>query len=89
MDINVSLAGQIFLLLLLTSSIVSAATWSVAKKKVDSPRLLTICNAVLGFFPPLNILVLAGLAMLDGRKGCVAATNHRSQNARASGHRLQ
>ena len=69
MDINASLACQIFLLLLVTNGIVSAATWSVARKKVDSPRLLTVCNGVLGFFPPLNILVLAGLAMLGGRKG--------------------
>ena len=69
MDINASLASQIFLLLLMTNCIVSAATWSVARKKVDSPRLLTVCNAILGFFPPLNILVLAGLAMLSGRKG--------------------
>ena len=69
MDINASLASQIFLLLLVTNGIVSAATWSVARKKVDSPRLLTVCNAVLGFFPPLNILLLAGLAMLGGRKG--------------------
>ena len=69
MDINASLASQIFLLLLMTNGIVSAATWSVARKKVDSPRLLTVCNAVLGFFPPLNILVLAGLAMFGGRKG--------------------
>jgi len=69
LDINASLASQIFLLLLVTNGIVSAATWSVARKKVDSPRLLTVCNAVLGFFPPLNILVLAGLAMLGGRKG--------------------
>jgi hypothetical protein len=69
LDINVSLAGQIFFLLLLTNGIVTAATWATARKKVDSPRLLTACNALLGFFPPLNVLVLAGLAMLGDRKG--------------------
>ena len=64
MDINTSLAGQLFMLVLLTNMAVVFATWAESRNKVGSPRLLTVCNAILGFFPPLNILVLARLAML-------------------------
>jgi hypothetical protein len=67
MDINTSLAGQLFVLVLLTNLAVVFATWAESRNKAESPRLLTVCNAILGFFPPLNILVLARLAML-GKK---------------------
>jgi hypothetical protein len=68
LDVNITFASQLFLLLFVANIVVISMTWTKAKRKVDSPRLLTACNAILGFFPPLNILVLARLAMIDDRK---------------------
>jgi hypothetical protein len=67
MDINTRLAGQLFVLLFITNAAIAALTWVVARKKTDSPTLLTCCNMMLGFCPPLNILVLARLAMVPNR----------------------
>ena len=68
LDVSMGLASQLFLLLFIANFIIVAVTWTKAKRKIDSPRLLAACNAILGFFPPLNILVLAWLAMIDDRK---------------------
>ena len=68
MDVSLGFASQLFFLLFVSNIIIVAVTWTRAKRKIDSPRLLAACNAILGFFPPLNILVLAWLAMIDDRK---------------------
>ncbi len=67
MDINTRLAGQLFAVLFIANAAIAAVTWIVARKKIDSPILVTGCNMILGFFPPLNILVLARLAMVPNR----------------------
>lgn len=68
MDINVSQLGGVLVLWLAFSAVVTAATWTVAKTRVDAPGTVTACNLFLSFFPPFNLLVLTLLSAMN-RKG--------------------
>ena len=48
--------------------LVTVLTARAARRRVDSAGLLTLCNALLGLFPPFNLLVLAALIMLPERR---------------------
>lgn len=43
---------------------VALVTWRVARRRVSAAGIVTGCNLLLGLVPPLNLLVLALLAML-------------------------
>ena len=53
---------------LVLSFLVTCITWFLARHRVDAPGWVTACNALLCFFPPLNVLVLALVAAKDVRK---------------------
>lgn len=67
MDIDAGTFGLWISVLALMALLVSAFTWRIALKKIDSPRLLTGCSLALGMFPPLNLLLLSLLALMPDR----------------------
>ena len=69
MGMNVDVLFLLAPLWMLFSVTITAATWKLAQTRVDSPGWLTLCSALLGFFPPLNLLILTFLAIRDARLG--------------------
>lgn len=59
--------GTLYLVWIGLALVVTVLTALTARRKVDSPGLLIACSALLGLFPPFNLLVLAALAMLPDR----------------------
>ncbi len=53
---------------LIASAAITVATGIAARRRVDSPGLLTVCSALLAAFPPFNLLILAAVAMLPQRR---------------------
>ncbi|SHI15274.1 hypothetical protein [Ferrimonas marina] len=60
MNLNATLIGQIYLPLILV--ITGLIAWQ-ARKKSDSAISLTIAGFLLAFIPPLNLILLAILAL--------------------------
>ena len=52
------------LLWLIQAAVVTGLTWVSARRRIGAPGLLLFCSVLLAAFPPFNVLVLAGLAML-------------------------
>lgn len=46
---------------------VTLGTWTVARTRVQSPLRITMLNLLLSLFPPVNLLVLAALSVMDRR----------------------
>lgn len=67
MEINLDLVSWLAPAWALFSLAITVATWALAKPRVDSPGWVTACNALLCFSPPLNVLVLALIAIKDIR----------------------
>jgi hypothetical protein len=53
---------------LAAAAAITAVTGIAARRRLDSPGLLTICSALLAAFPPFNLLILAAVAMLPERR---------------------
>jgi len=67
MSIDADALGQALVLLIVLDALVAAATWVVARRRTESPGLVTACNFALGLFPPFNLAALTLLAMLPTR----------------------
>lgn len=52
---------------LIASGLITLGTWKVASQGTRSPAAITICSALLAFFPPLNILLLALMSIWNLR----------------------
>jgi hypothetical protein len=52
---------------LFVSSLITLGTWKVASRRTRSPVAITISSALLAFFPPLNILLLALMSLSNRR----------------------
>jgi hypothetical protein len=52
---------------LFASGLVTLGTWKVASQGTRSPVAITISSALLAFFPPLNILLLALMSISKRR----------------------
>lgn len=53
---------------LLASGLITFGTWRIASRRSRSPVAITVCSALLAFFPPLNILLLV-LMSISNRLG--------------------
>jgi hypothetical protein len=52
---------------LLASGLITACTWKVASRHAASPLAITVSSALLAFFPPLNLVLLALMSVLKRR----------------------
>jgi hypothetical protein len=52
---------------LFASALITLGTWKVASRGTRSPVAITISSALLAFFPPLNILLLALMSISNRR----------------------
>ncbi len=52
---------------LFASGLITLGTWRIASRRSRSPVAITISSALLAFFPPLNILLLALMSMSNRR----------------------
>ena len=68
MTISADGLGILVLVWAALAALVTVLTARAARRRVDSPGLLTLCNGLLGLFPPFNLLVLAALTMLPVRR---------------------
>jgi hypothetical protein len=68
MDLQSDMLAWAALAWLILSILVTIATWWLASKRVESPGWVTVSNAALCFFTPINLLVLAYVATLDKRR---------------------
>jgi len=76
MSIDADALGQALVLLIVLDALVTAATWVVARRRTESPGLVTACNFALGLFPPFNLAALTLLAMLPVPAGIGHDRNH-------------
>jgi len=65
-QMNISINAVLALLIAwaVFTTLVTLLTARAARRRVGSPGLVTLCVALLGLFPPLNLLALTFLAML-------------------------
>lgn len=52
---------------LIASGLITACTWKVASRQAASPFAVTVSSALLAFFPPLNLVLLALISILKRR----------------------
>lgn len=52
---------------LLASALITFSTWKVARGKMESPAVILVSSALLAFFPPLNLILLAVLSLIGRR----------------------
>ena len=66
-SLNVSMLAWLAVAWAAYSLAVTLGTWTVARTRVQSPLRITMLNLLLSLFPPINLLVLAALSMMERR----------------------
>jgi apolipoprotein N-acyltransferase len=64
-DMNASTLAWLSMVWFGFTGAVTASTWISARQRVDSPLAVTVCNLLLSLFPPLNLMVLTLLCVMD------------------------
>lgn len=63
LNINATLIGQVFFIILLLIPVFSFICYKVGKKKTTNPKMVGFVGAALSLFPPLNFVFLAVLVL--------------------------